>query len=295
MRQVSRSVLPHGLEVVTERVPASRTVAVGIFVRVGSRHEVPALHGASHFLEHVLFKGTPTRTAEQISAAVEAVGGELNAYTAKEHTCFYARVLPGDIGLAVDVLTDMLARSTVAVADVDAERSVILDEIAMHGDDPADLAAELAAAALLGPPGGRAGGLGQPVIGSPDSISAMSRAQIVRHWRRHYQPRGLVVAAAGRVDHDRLVTQLGALDDRRATPAARPVAASRVGSGQGVVSRQIRLEQATAVLAFGSYGVFDDRRYPLGLLSLDPRRGDGVAIVRRGPGEAWIDLRHRRG
>ena len=134
-----RTTLPNGLRVVTEAMRSSRTAAIGVFAGVGSRHESPTLHGASHFLEHVLFKGTPTRTAEEISATIESVGGELNAYTAKEHTCFYGRVLHTDADRAVDVLSDMIANSLVTTADIDAERAVILDEIAMHADDPSDL------------------------------------------------------------------------------------------------------------------------------------------------------------
>ena len=114
----------------------SRAFCVGFFVRVGSRQESSRLHGASHFLEHVLFKGTPRRTAEEISQAVESVGGELNAYTAKEHTCFHARVMADDAELVVDVLADMITDSLLLGRDIDAERAVIMDEIAMHHDDP---------------------------------------------------------------------------------------------------------------------------------------------------------------
>ena len=134
---VRRTVLRNGLQVVTEDIRSTSTYSLGVYIAVGSRHETPSLHGASHFLEHLLFKGTPSRTAEQISAAIESVGGELNAYTAKEHTCFYARVLHTDAELALDVLTDMITHSLITPQDVDAERAVILDEISMHADDPA--------------------------------------------------------------------------------------------------------------------------------------------------------------
>ncbi len=140
-----RTTLPNGLRVVSEHMPASRTFTVGVFAVVGSRHETTALHGASHFLEHVLFKGTARRSAEEISAAVEAVGGELNAYTTKEYTCFYARVLRSDAALAVDVLTDMITASRITASDLDAERAVIQDEIAMHADDPGEVVQEIVA------------------------------------------------------------------------------------------------------------------------------------------------------
>ena len=119
---VRRTVLPNGLQIVSEDIRSANTYALGVFVSVGSRHETSRLHGASHFLEHLLFKGTSTRSAEEISAAIESVGGELNAYTAKEHTCFYARVLHSDAELALDVLTDMITNSMITGEDVDAER-----------------------------------------------------------------------------------------------------------------------------------------------------------------------------
>ena len=204
---VRRTVLPGGLQVVTEDIRSTNTYCLGVFASVGSRQETQRLHGASHFLEHLLFKGTSTRTAEQISAAIESVGGELNAYTAKEHTCFYARVLHSDADVALDVLTDMISNSLITPEDIDAERAVILDEISMHADDPTELATEAAAAATFGK-----SGLGRPVIGSRDSVAGLSRSHIVQHWRRHYRPSSLVVAAAGKVDHDRLVERLGVLD-----------------------------------------------------------------------------------
>src|SRR3954451_2653268 len=134
--EIRTSVLPGGLRVVTEKMPGSRTFSAGFFVGVGSRHERSGRHGASHFLEHVLFKGTARRSAEEISAAMDAVGGDLNAYTSKEHTSFYGRVLDVDADLCLDVLTDMIGSSLVRASDVEAERAVILDEIAMHADDP---------------------------------------------------------------------------------------------------------------------------------------------------------------
>src|SRR4051794_10565580 len=204
---VRRTVLPSGLRVVTERMPRVRSFAVGFFVGVGSVLETPDRSGASHFLEHVLFKGTRRRRPEEISVAIESVGGDINAYTTKEYTCFYARVLAEDSTLAVDVLADMISSSLIRTPDVRAERAVILDEIAMHADDPIESVQELVSGRLLPNPG-----LGSPVIGTEQSIAALSREQIVRHWRRNYHPGSIVVTAAGEVDHDRLVEQLAALD-----------------------------------------------------------------------------------
>ena len=285
---VRRTVLPGGLQVVTEDIRSANTYSLGVFAAVGSRHETARLHGASHFLEHLLFKGTSSRTAEQISAAIEAVGGELNAYTAKEHTCFYARVLHSDAELALDVLIDMITNSLITSEDVDAERAVILDEISMHADDPTELAAEAAAAAIFGK-----SGLGRSVIGSRGSVATIARPQIVQHWRRHYRPRSLVIAAAGKVDHDRLVHRLSALEGQPAvaSPPPRPSATMinrRRTAGRGaLIMHRLPLEQCSAVLAFPSLGIFDPHRYPLGLLSLIV--GGGMAS------RLFVEVRERRG
>jgi predicted Zn-dependent peptidase len=279
---VRRTVLRNGLQIVTEDIRSTSTYSLGVFVSVGSRHETPSLHGASHFLEHLLFKGTPSRTAEQISATIEAVGGELNAYTAKEHTCFYARVLHSDAELALDVLTDMITHSEITSQDVDAERAVILDEISMHADDPAEIAAEAVAAQIFGK-----SGLGRPVIGSAAAVVALTQRQIVHHWRRHYQPGCLVVAAAGKVDHDRLVERLSALDAQPSVAAAARTGASTINRRGGLLMHRLPLEQCSAVLAFPSPGVFDTRRFPLGLLSLII--GGGMAS------RLFVEVRERRG
>src|SRR5579872_5180384 len=147
---VRKTVLPGGLRVVTESLPSVRSVALGIWVGVGSRDEDEAHAGATHYLEHLLFKGTRGRTALDISAAIDAVGGEMNAFTAKEYTCYYARVLDTDLPLAIDVVCDMLTGSLIAAEDVDAERGVILEEIAMTEDDPGDCVHDLFAHTMLG-------------------------------------------------------------------------------------------------------------------------------------------------
>jgi predicted Zn-dependent peptidase len=278
---VRRTVLPNGLQILTEDIRSTSTYSLGVFVSVGSRHETPSHHGASHFLEHLLFKGTATRTAEQISATIESVGGELNAYTAKEHTCFYARVLHSDAELAIDVLTDMITHSLITPNDVDAERAVILDEISMHADDPAELAVDAVAAEIFGK-----SGLGRPVIGSAASVADLTRQRILQHWKRHYRPGCLVVAAAGKVDHDRLVERLSALDGQPSRPGPLRRSPTMVSRG-ALLMQPLPLEQSSAVLAFPSPGIFDARRYPLGLLSLI--LGGGMSS------RLFVEIRERRG
>ena len=280
--EVRRELFPGGLQVLTEQVPLSRTFSLGFFVPVGSRHETSRLSGASHFLEHLLFKGTRQRSAEQISIAVESVGGDLNAYTAKEHTCFYARVLDADAALATEVLADMLTGSLIRSTDVDAERAVILDEIAMHGDDPAEVAQELIMNALFGDQG-----LGAPVIGSSASIRALTRRQVAGHWLRHYRPDTMVVAATGHVDHDRLVEQLAPLAAPNEPAPPQPPKRAQFSAGGGLITAYRRVEQSTAVLAFPGRGVFDPGRYPLGLLSVI--LGGGMSS------RLFVEVRERRG
>src|ERR1700750_2316581 len=147
---ITRTTLPSGLRIVSEAMPTVRSASIGVWVPIGSRHESPAVAGASHFLEHLLFKGTTSRTALEIATAMDAVGGELNALTEKEHTCYYATVLDRDLPLAVDIVVDVVLNATVTAHDVDVERSVVLEEIAMRDDDPADLVFDEFAAALYG-------------------------------------------------------------------------------------------------------------------------------------------------
>src|SRR6266702_6587155 len=197
---VRRSVLPGGLRIVTESLPAVRSAAVGIWASVGSRDEDLEHAGSTHYLEHLLFKGTSKRTALEISAAMDAVGGELNAFTGKEYTCYYARVLDVDLPLAIDVLSDMVTSSLIEPKDVDAERGVILEEIAMNEDDPTDTVHEAFAAELFGDTP-----LGRPILGSVDSINSITREQIAEHYAARYTPDNLVIAAAGNLDHENVV------------------------------------------------------------------------------------------
>ncbi len=268
--QVRRTVLPGGLRVVTEFLPAVRSVALGIWVGVGSRDEDLAHAGATHYLEHLLFKGTRRRTALDISAEMDAVGGEMNAFTAKEYTCYYARVLDADLPLAVDILSDMVTSSLITPKDVDAERNVVLEEIAMNEDDPSDTAHEAFTAKLYGDTP-----LGRPILGTVDSINAITREQIFEHYQARYTPEHLVVAAAGNLDHDtvvQLVAQaFGSALERAAEPAPPRLngGASGFGADAGVGTTLISrgIEQANLVLGCEALARTDDRRFALGVLN----------------------------
>ena len=267
---VSRTVLPGGLRVVTEFLPSVRSVALGIWVGVGSRDEDLAHAGATHYLEHLLFKGTRRRTALEISAEMDAVGGEMNAFTAKEYTCYYARVLDADLPLAVDVLSDMVTSSLITPKDVDAERNVVLEEIAMNEDDPSDTVHEAFTAKLFGDTP-----LGRPILGTADSINAITRDQIFEHYQARYTPEHLVVAAAGNLDHETVVQLVarafGPVLDRVAEPAPPRLDSGHggfggeAGVGTTLVSRSI--EQANLVLGCEAVARTDERRFALGVLN----------------------------
>ncbi|MEO3810079.1 pitrilysin family protein [Sphaerisporangium sp. B11E5] len=265
---VRRTVLPGGLRVVTETMPTVRSVAVGMWVGIGSRDEASEHMGATHFLEHLLFKGTPTRDALEISAAIEGIGGEINAFTAKEYTCYYARVLDEDLPLAIDVLSDVVTSSLVAAEDVESERGVILEEIAMHDDDPSDVVHEQFSAVLYGD-----APLGRPILGSAESIQALSRDRIAEYYQRYYLPPYTVVSVCGNITHERVVEQvvaayeragaLGGPADPQPPRLTGPGAAPR--SGVRVVDRPT--EQANLVLGTTGLSRTDDRRFALGVLN----------------------------
>ncbi len=266
---VRRTVLPGGLRVITESLPAVHSAAFGIWAGVGSRDEELPYTGATHYLEHLLFKGTRQRTALEISAALDAVGGELNAFTGKEYTCYYARVLDADLPLAIDVLSDMVTDSLITPRDVDAERGVILEEIAMNDDDPSDTVHEAFTSQLFGDTP-----LGRPILGTVDSINAITRDQIAEHYRARYTPGHLVLAAAGSLDHDRVVAQaqraFSHVLDHQVAPAPPRLAvgpATRVAAGTGVRLVSRGLEQANLVLGCEGLRRTDERRFALGVLN----------------------------
>ena len=270
---VRRSVLPSGLRIVTETMPQVRSVSFGIWAGVGSRDESPSLAGTSHYLEHLLFKGTKRRDALEISSALDAVGGEMNAFTTKEYTCYYARVLDADLPLAVDVVSDMVTSSLIAAGDIESERGVILEEIAMHDDDPSDAVHDEFAHQLWGD-----APLGRPILGTVESINALTRRQVSGYYRRRYRPEALVVAVAGNIEHRavvRLVTkafeQAGFLGGGAAEATA-PLPPRIGGTGPAATRGAVRLverttEQANLVLGMPGLPRTDERRFVLGVLN----------------------------
>jgi predicted Zn-dependent peptidase len=261
--ELKRTVHPSGLRILTEKVPGAASTSVGFWVGVGSRDEDEIAFGSTHFLEHLLFKGTPTRSALDIAVAFDRVGGEHNALTAKEHTCYYAKVQDRDVPMAIDVLADMVAASVIDADEFDVERRVILEELAMADDDPSDVAHERVTEAVMGDHP-----LGRPIGGSPETIKAASREQVVAHYERYYHPGELVVTVAGALDHDDVVEQvLSALTrygwDLDATGSPTPRRNTARARLHGGASRQVihrPLEQATVMLSMPGFTQTDPRR-----------------------------------
>jgi len=272
---VRRTVLPGGIRVLSESMPGLRSATVGFWVGVGSRDEGPGRFGSTHFLEHLLFKGTARRSAMDIASAFDAVGGEANAVTGKEHTCYFARVLDEDLPLAVDVLCDMVTSARLDVEDVESERGVILEELAMNDDDPSDVVHERFVEVVLGD-----NPLGRPIGGTPRTIEAVGRQDIAEHYAEHYLAPSLVVTAAGGVDHEALcgmvleqVARAGWPASPGALPAARrpcggagdPLPPARVPARGLVVARPT--EQTHVMLGGPGLMACDDRRYTLSVMN----------------------------
>ncbi|MCU1529083.1 MAG: zinc protease [Frondihabitans sp.] len=266
---VRRSVLPTGTRILSERMPGARSATVGLWVAVGSRDETPTDRGSTHFLEHLLFKGTATRSAFDISVSFESVGGENNAATAKEYTCYYAKVRDVDVDMALDVLVDMVTSSTIDRDEFEVERGVILDELAMADDDAGDLGSERLFESVFGDHA-----LGRPIGGTPDSIRAAQRDDVVNHYRENYRPQDLVVTVAGAVDHDALVERVtGALrsagwpEDAGQPVARRSTDGASLVQGEPVVVIPRPLEQATILLGVPGLALTDPRRPTLSILN----------------------------
>ncbi|MFJ3384095.1 MULTISPECIES: M16 family metallopeptidase [unclassified Curtobacterium] len=262
---VRRSVLPSGVRVLTEAVPASHSTSIGYWVGVGSRDERAGQFGSTHFLEHLLFKGTTTRSALDIAVAFDSVGGEHNAATAKEYTCYYARVRDADVPMAVRVIGDMVTNSVLEPQAFDVERGVILEELAMAADDPADLAGEAFFASAF-----EGHALGRPIGGTPESIRAVQRDEVMAHYAEHYAPSGLVITAAGAVDHDRFCALVEEVfqNAAKAAPVARRTAepvADRAVEQLTVVHRPT--EQVSMLRGSQGLDLRDDRRPVLSVLN----------------------------
>ncbi len=258
---IRTEVLPSGLALATERMEDARSVCIGFWIGTGSRDEEESRAGSSHFLEHLLFKGTADRSASAIAEAVDEVGGDFNAFTTKEYTSFYIRLLAEHLPLGLDILSDIMWRPALRPADLEAERQVILDEILMHADEPSDEAAEQSSA-LLFPDHP----LGREVLGSHDSVTAMTADRIAEFFGHHYRPGNMVVAVAGDLEHGAVAEGVGdrfAGSEGGGTP-------ERWAPGDKVEPLAVihrATEQTHLVLAARSVDRLDPQRYALAVVN----------------------------
>ncbi len=252
--------LPGGMRVVTDEMASVETVSLGIWVKTGTRDERADQNGIAHLLEHMAFKGTERRSAQDIAEEIEAVGGHLNAYTAREHTAYFAKVLKGDVALAVDILADILQRSTFNPEELARERAVVIQEIGQAFDTPDDIVFDHFQAVAF--PGQ---GLGRPVLGTAELVGSMSREAIAAYMAKHYVPSRMVAAAAGRIDHDRFTGLIGEAFDSLPQGAESNHEAARYAGGEHRESRE--LEQVHMVLGFEGIPVADPDYFVLSVLA----------------------------
>ncbi|HLK57943.1 MAG TPA: pitrilysin family protein [Chthonomonadaceae bacterium] len=259
---IQLTTLPNGVRVVSETVPYVQSASVGIFVGTGSRDEEDALRGISHFIEHMMFKGTPSRTARQIADEIESKGGYLNAFTDKEMTCYQIRVLAEHTPLALDILTDMLRNSLHDEEEIKREKGVVLEEIKMYEDSPEDIVHEIFEQTMW-----PSHPLGKSVIGTAETVSGLSRSNLTGYIGSRYAPDRLVVAAAGNLQHEALVEMTAkALGDMNGTGPARTMSRPSP-SGQSKQTTKRDVEQMHFCLGSTAYSKMEKERYSLSILN----------------------------
>jgi predicted Zn-dependent peptidase len=255
--------LPNGITVLSESMPHVRSVTIGVWVSRGSRHEPPSLNGASHFIEHLVFKGTERRSARDIALAVDSIGGQMDAFTSKEYTCFYAKVLDTHLGDAVEILSDIVLRPLFDAAELERERKVIVEEIRMVEDAPEELVYDLFATHFF--PGHA---LGRPIQGTETTVRSLTRRRLLDYFRRIYIPENILVVAAGNLRHADLVRRIGKAFggiSRGRRPAAR---SSAPKPRCAVVTRaKKQLEQLHLLLGFPAFPESYKHRFPLYVLN----------------------------
>ncbi len=257
---VRLTTLPGGFRVVTDRMDAVETVSLGVWVDVGTRHEPASVNGVAHLLEHMAFKGTERRSALAIAEEIEAVGGHLNAYTSREHTAYYAKVLKEDVPLAVDILSDILQHSVFDATELDRERAVVLQEIGQAIDTPDDIIFDLFQERAFPDQA-----MGRPVLGRPEIIETIGRDAVAGYLRDNYSAPRMVLAAAGNVDHDTLVEHAGRAFD--ALPQRSLAHTEPAVYAGGDFREQRDLEQVHVVLGFSGLGYTDPDHYAASVLS----------------------------
>ena len=255
-RDIRTTELPNGIKVITEAMPHVRSVSVGVWVGSGSRREVHEQNGVSHFIEHMLFKGTTTRTAEDIARSVDSIGGNLDAFTAKEMTCFNTKVLDDHLPIAMDVLSDLVLNPRFDQSDIDKEKGVVLEEIKMDADSPDYLVHEVFSSNFW-----KDHSLGRPILGTRDTVKALSRNVIDDYYRSVYTPENLLVTAAGHLSHDRLVDLAAHRFDKLRPDERRSASPAPVTHARIVLRQKKELEQIHICLGVPSYPIAHEDRF----------------------------------
>ncbi len=253
--------LPNGLRVATERMLGAETVSVNVMADVGARHESEAENGLSHFLEHMAFKGTARRTAREIAEAFDDIGGNSNAYTSHEHTVYYARILPDDMPVALDIISDILLHSTFDASEMERERDVILQEIAMQQDMPEEMAFDyFQMTAFPDQP------LGRTILGPEERVSNFAREDLSNYVKKHYFPQNIVISAAGKIDHNQFVEQCRELFTFTGGKGAHTLAPATYQGGE--YRKKMPWEQLHIFLGFSGTTILDDDYYAMHLLAV---------------------------
>lgn len=256
-----KSVLPNGIRILTERMPHVRSVAVGVWVETGSRHEHEARGGVSHLIEHLVFKGTATRTAQDIARTMDSVGGQMDAFTTKENTCFYVQVLDEHLPLAVDLLTDILLHPLFDAEELEREKQVVLQEIRMVEDTPDDIIHDLFAVQVWGDHP-----LGRPILGTRELVTGFGRDGIAEHFGEEYVPPQIIIAVAGNVTHEQVVDLFGRGFNGYQRPVPpRTSSTPRLCPGVNIVHKP--LEQVHLVMGFPGLRHAAPERYAMFLLN----------------------------
>ena len=260
MKNVRVTDLANGLKVASDEMASVESVSVGVWIEAGSRFEPASISGASHFLEHMVFKGTRKRGARAIAEEIESVGGHLNAHTSREYTAFYAKVLKGDVALAIDVIADMLQNATLDTSELDRERTVVIQEILQSLDTPDDVIFDrFQETAFPDQP------LGRSVLGSPELIGSMGRDVLFDYMRQHYGAPRMLISAAGAIRHDQLIALAEAAF--AALPPAVPATRTEGAYAGGSWREERDLEQVHLVLGFPSVGYRDPDFHAVSVLS----------------------------
>lgn len=278
---IKRDVLPNGVRVVTETVPYVQSVSIGIWVTTGSRDELTDNMGISHFIEHMLFKGTEKRSAKQIADEFDSIGGQVNAFTDKEYTCYYSKILSDHLNISLDVLSDMFLNSQFDPKEISLEKNVILEEIKRHDDTPDDQIHDLLVQKIW-----KDHTLGNPIIGTTDTVSAINQSGIKEYMSKKYSPDSIVVAAAGNLVHEDVVKQIndlfGHLEGRKEV-----LNTSVPQFAYESENFNKDTEQVHFCIATPGYSQIDDRKYPLAVL--DTILGGGMSS------RLFQEIREKRG